>query len=60
MTLVGKYHDRHWPIAMFELAWTHSQVVLRQLDAAEADTQLFGRLASRILYANPLSRTAPA
>ena len=43
---------------MFELAWTHSQVVLRQLDATEADTQLYGRLASSILYANPLLRAA--
>src|SRR6185312_11487262 len=44
---------------VFELAWTQSQVVLRRLDATEADTQLFGRLASNILYANPALR-APA
>ena len=46
MALVEKYHDRHLADRVFELAWTHSQVVLRQLDATEADTQLFGRLAS--------------
>jgi cyclic beta-1,2-glucan synthetase len=57
--LMEKYHDRRLADRVFELAWTHSQVVLRQLDAAEADTQLYGRLASRILYANPLLR-APA
>ena len=34
-------------------------MVLRRLDATEADTQLFGRLASNILYANPALR-APA
>jgi cellobiose phosphorylase len=54
--LVEKYHDPHLADRVFELAWTHSQVVLRQLDATEADTQLYGRLAGSILYANPLMR----
>lgn len=56
--LMEKYHDRHLADRVLELAWTHSQVVLRQLDAAEADTQLYGRLASSILYANPLLRAS--
>ena len=60
LALVEKYHDRHLADRVFELAWTHSQVVLRQLDAAEADTQLYGRLASSILYANPLLRAPGA
>jgi cyclic beta-1,2-glucan synthetase len=38
---------------VFELAWTHSQVLLRQLNATEADTQLYARLASRVLYSPP-------
>jgi cyclic beta-1,2-glucan synthetase len=54
--LVEKYHDRHLADRVFELAWTQSQVLHRQLDATEADTQLYGRLASSILYANPLLR----
>jgi cellobiose phosphorylase len=54
--LIEKYYDRHLADRVLELAWTHSQVVLRQLDAAEGDTQLYGRLASSILYANPLLR----
>jgi cellobiose phosphorylase len=58
MALVDKYHDRRLADRVFELAWTHSQVVLRQLDATEADTQLYGRLASNILYASPLLRAA--
>ena len=37
--------DRHLADRVFELAWTHSQVVLRQLNATEADAQLYGRLA---------------
>ncbi len=52
LALAEKYHDRRLADRVFELAWTHSQVVLRQLDAAEPDTQLYGRLASHILYAN--------
>jgi cellobiose phosphorylase len=54
--LIEKYHDRRLADRVFELAWTHSQVLLRQLDATEADIQLFGRLASSILYAHPLLR----
>jgi len=58
--LVDKYQDRHLADRVFDLAWTHSQVVLRQLNATEADAQSFGRLASSILYANPSLRAEPA
>jgi cellobiose phosphorylase len=57
--LAEKYYDQHLADRVFELAWTRSQVMLRQLDAAESDTQLFGRLASSILYTNRSLR-APA
>ena len=50
--LVQKFHDRHLADRVFELAWTHSQVVLRQLNASEADAQLYSRLANSIIYAN--------
>lgn len=56
MALIEKYHDRRLADRVFELSWTHSQVVLRQLNASEADAQLFGRLASSVLYANPARR----
>ncbi len=56
LQLVDKYQDRHLADRVFDLAWTHSQVVLRQLNATEADAQSFGQLASSILYANPLLR----
>src|SRR2546421_6705924 len=56
LQLVDKYQDRHLADRVFDLAWTHSQVVLRQLNATEADAQSFGRLASAILYANPSLR----
>ena len=50
--LVDKYRDRPLADRVFELAWTHSQVVLRQLNAAEADSQLYARLAGSVVYAN--------
>ena len=50
--LVEKYQDPHLADRVFDLAWTHSLVVLRQLNASEADAQLFGRLAGSVLYAN--------
>ncbi|HYM05438.1 MAG TPA: glucoamylase family protein [Terriglobales bacterium] len=50
--LVGKYQDQRLANRVFDLAWTHSQVVLRQLNATEADAQLYGRLAGSVIYAN--------
>jgi len=50
--LVEKYQDQRLANRVFDLAWTHSQVVLRQLNATEADAQLYGRLASSVIYAN--------
>ena len=56
MALVEKYQDRRMADRVFDLAWTHSQVVLRQLNATEADVQLYARLASSVIYANSLLR----
>ena len=50
--LAEKYQDRRLADRAFEMAWTHSQVALRQINVTEADAQLYGRLASSILYAN--------
>ncbi len=50
--LVEKYQDRRFADRVFDLSWTHNQVVLRQIDATEADAQLYGRLAGSVLYAN--------
>ncbi|MEP6512869.1 MAG: glucoamylase family protein, partial [Parafilimonas sp.] len=55
--LIEKYQDRHLTNRAFELAFTHSQVILRQINATEADAQLYGRLASSVIYANPSMRT---
>ncbi len=50
--LVEKYQDRYLSDRVFDLTWTHCQVVLRQLNATEADAQLYARLSSSIIYAN--------
>jgi cellobiose phosphorylase len=60
LRLVDKYQDRRLADRVFELAWTHSQVVLGQLNTTEADAQLYGRLAGSILYANASLRAEPA
>ncbi len=52
MGLVEKYQDRRFADRVFDLAWTHSQVLLRQLNVTESDAQLYGRLAGSIIYAN--------
>ncbi len=56
LALIEKYSDGHSADRVFELSWTHSQVVLRRLDVSEADTQLYERLAGHVLYANPTLR----
>ena len=58
--LIDKYQDRHLADRVFELAWTHSQVVLRQLNASESDAQLYSRLASTVIYPNPALRADAA
>ncbi len=59
MGLVEKYQDLHIADRVFDLAWTHSQVLLRQINATEADAQLYGRLAASIIYANSSLRASP-
>lgn len=56
LALVEKYHDRRLADRVFDLAWTHSQIVLRQLNATEAEAQLYGRLASLVIYNHSVLR----
>ena len=58
--LVDKYQERHLFNRVLELAWTHSQVILRQINATEPDAQLYARLAGSIIYSNQLLRADPA
>ncbi len=54
--LVERYKDKSLADRVFEVSWTHNQVVLRQINASEADAQLYGRLAGSIVYPNPSFR----
>jgi cellobiose phosphorylase len=54
--MTEKYSDPRLADRVFELAWTHSQVLLRQLNATEADAQGYGRLAGSIIFASALRR----
>jgi cyclic beta-1,2-glucan synthetase len=54
--LTEKYDDPSFADRVFDLAWTHSRILLQQLNASEADAQIYGRLASSIIYASSLRR----
>ncbi len=58
LSLAGKYQDRSLADRVFDLAWTHGQVVLRQINGSEADAQLYARLAGSVIYANSSLRPA--
>jgi cellobiose phosphorylase len=60
VSLIDKYRDRHLADRAFELAWTHSQLILRQLNASEADSQRYVRLASSVIHASAALRADPA
>ncbi len=59
LALADKYHDPHTFGREAELAWTLTQVELRHLNIDPEDARLFQRLASRILYSDPLLRPRP-
>ena len=58
--LIDKYQEQHLFNRVLELAWTHSQVILRQINAVESDAQLYSRLASSIIFSNQLFRAEPS
>ncbi len=60
LALIDKYHDRHFVDRAFEMAWSHSQIVMRQLNVSEAETQVYGRLAGSMLFAHARHRASPS
>jgi cellobiose phosphorylase len=56
LQLIDKYRDRHLADRVFGLAWTHSQVLLRQLNASLSDARLFEQMAAAIVYTNAALR----
>ncbi len=59
LALIDKYNDRHFVDRAFDMAWSHSQIVMRQLNVTEAEAQIYGRLAGSMLFAHARHR-APA
>ncbi|HAQ60727.1 TPA: cyclic beta 1-2 glucan synthetase, partial [Candidatus Delongbacteria bacterium] len=56
LNLIEKYHDQRLADRVFDLAWTHGQVVLRQLNVTESDVQIYKKLANSIIYNNSTFR----
>jgi len=56
VSLIEKYYDPDIADRVLELAWTHAQVMLRQLDVTEKDARTYCSLASSIIYSNPVRR----
>ena len=59
LALVEKYQSIRMTDRAFDLAWTHNQVTLRQLNATEGEAQLYGRLAGALVFADPARRARP-
>ncbi len=58
--LIAKYQERPMANRIFELAWTHGQVLINQLNISQTDAQLYGRLASAIIYSSNTRRADPS
>ena len=58
--LIEKYQDQTIANRCFELAWTHGLIMLRHLNTTEAEAQLYGRLASGLLFVHPGRRASPS
>ena len=56
LLLLERYRDVHLAERVFELARMHSQILLHELQAGEANAQVFLRMASLLLYAHPRLR----
>jgi cellobiose phosphorylase len=58
VALLTRYNDSRCTDRVLEMAWSYQQVLLRQINATEADAQIFGRLAGPLVYGGPLYRGA--
>ncbi len=50
--LIEKYHDVRMAERVHNLAWTHNQMIMQQLNISDGDVHLYMRLASAIIYPN--------
>jgi cyclic beta-1,2-glucan synthetase len=56
LALADHYTDFHGIQRAFELAWAHAQVELRQMHLTAAETHLYQRLATHLIFASPVMR----
>lgn len=59
LKLIEKYQDTRMTERVLDMAWTHNQIILRQLNATEEEVQLYEHLAGAIIYPNYLWRASP-
>ncbi|TAN05203.1 MAG: cyclic beta 1-2 glucan synthetase [Rhodanobacteraceae bacterium] len=50
LALARKYRERHLHQRVFQLAWTHEQVTLQQLNMSAIEAQRYDHVASSLLY----------
>ena len=58
ISLADKYQSIRMVDRAFELAWTHSQIILNQLGITEVDAQRFSSMAGALVYANAERRAS--
>lgn len=56
LAIAEKYRERRFANRAFELAQTHSQILLQHLGISAEDADLYNRLASAVLYADAQMR----
>jgi cellobiose phosphorylase len=54
--LAGRYHDPHAAQRALDLAWTSTQLELRELGLTPADATVFQELAGALFFGNPAAR----
>ena len=54
----SQFQDAHAADQVFDMAWTHSQVLLHQFGASVADAQLYEQMASSLLYPGSAMRAS--
>jgi len=58
LALIDRYRDPSFAARAFDMAWSHSQLVLRQLQATEAEAQVYVQLAGSVIHANVQHRAS--
>jgi len=56
LELADKYRDRAFADRALAIATTHNRMALGQINVSESEAQLYSRVASAILYADPARR----